>query len=85
MGQPSRIREQIRLINETNHKLILSDHAIVRYLERSGIVDIAAIREYLLDESKGYFKKYGSGRFPLEMNLTVVIDEGVIKTVIRRK
>lgn len=67
-----------------SQNLVISDHAMVRYLERCEGVDIEAIENKLLStELLSYYKNLGDGTYPInEGKLRVVIKNGVIVTIL---
>ena len=53
----------------------VSDHAVLRYLERVGGVDIEGIRERLVPEHvKEQIKTVGAGKFPVNGSYVLVVN-----------
>lgn len=62
--------------------LSITDHAIVRFLERRYKIDMDAIRKAILpDQVRAQFELLGNGRFPIDEELCVVINQGRVVTV----
>ena len=74
-----------KLKNELNGLKIVdvSDHAIVRYMERSISVDVDEIKDSIIgDEFVSMVGKYcGKGKFPLKNGMTAVVENYVIVTI----
>lgn len=66
-------------------ELIVSDHAVLRYLERVKGLDIKALRqEILTDELKSLHTRLGNGKYPIETGSDkgrAVINNNIIVTV----
>lgn len=61
--------------------LIVSDHAIIRYLERIKGIDLQAVSLALQEENlKRRYEKLGDGCYPVN-DLMVVVKSGCISTV----
>ena len=61
---------------------VVTDHALVRYIERVKGIDVEALRgEILTDGRRAAIKRYGSLKIPLPDGARVVVKEGVIVTV----
>jgi ribosomal protein L16/L10AE len=70
----------------TNREIVVSEHAILRYLERIGGVNIDEVREKILSPSvRKYIDELGSGKFPQNGSETgkyrVVVKNRVVTTV----
>lgn len=60
----------------------VTDHAIVRYMERCMGIDIDAVkRELLADGRENMIKKLRSGKFPMGNGAKLVVVEGNVVTV----
>lgn len=64
-------------------KLLVTDHAIVRYQERVEFLPASLIQEKLINaQVLNYYYSLGDGTYPIgESSIRVVIKEGVIVTV----
>jgi hypothetical protein len=65
-------------------KLVVSDHAIVRYLDRIESIPVAEVLCKLLsDDVKTFYSTLGDGTYPIAKDSSVraVIKDGVIVTV----
>lgn len=82
--------EEIKELRGQIHKcerevdIVVSEHAVVRYLERVGGMDIDSIRgQILTGEVEQYCKVLGgSGKFP-NSDFSVVMKDYVITTVVK--
>lgn len=71
-----------RLRELKNPLLHVSNHAIVRYLERIDGVDVEAVKDKILsDELLKQTAVLGDGRYPLACGKQAVIKNGVIVTI----
>ena len=79
------IRElQQRLDQLTPKEIVVSDHAVLRYIERCGYVDLDAIRESIKTAPLvNAINTLGNGKFPLhdENGLRAVVKDKVIVTI----
>jgi hypothetical protein len=71
------IRQKIKGQNET---LTVSDHAIVRYIERVIGDDIPTMKQTLADAIEPMFKSLGDGDYPF-LGGTATVRGGVIVTI----
>lgn len=61
----------------------VNDHAIVRYLERSGQIDVGRIKDEILNETtREQIRTVKSGKFPLANGLKAIAHNGFVVTVI---
>lgn len=61
----------------------VTDHAVLRYLERVMGLDVEAIRETILtEESKVWIKTVGHGKFPIGNGHFVKVVNGVVVTIL---
>ena len=66
-----------------NNKLAITDHAIVRFMERASEFDRRAFVEAIIDdETKGLIKRLGNGKYPIGHGCRAVIKNNVIITII---
>lgn len=70
-------------ISNIRHLTItMSDHAVLRYLERSMPLDISRIRNEILTEEFCFVvKKMGDGKYPVGKGLKAVVVNSVIVTI----
>lgn len=78
-------RRKIELIKKGNRPLHVTDHAIVRYLERTGRIDVDQVRKEVfpgdderMDEA---IKTLGGGTFPIGNSHRIVVADRKIVTV----
>ncbi len=78
------IENQIRQIQESNKDVVMSEHAILRYIERVIGFELSEITDTVLSESfvKGV-KAMGDGKYPISdtSGAKAVVKNGVIVTV----
>ena len=76
-----KIREEIKKLKEGS-KIIVSEHAMLRYIERVLGIDLKEIeRRILTDEVKEQYKIVGNGRFPINDEFRVLIRDNVVVTI----
>ncbi|MCX8665346.1 hypothetical protein J3U11_09085 [Gilliamella sp. B2840] len=71
-------------INElsSSNKLIVSEHAIIRVLERMFEINLSEIGQQIIDEVLPLYTKLGDGTIPVKcIGLRAVIKNGVVVTV----
>lgn len=76
------LEAQKKLLEEQSRyfSLKVSDHAVVRYLERTGLVDINAIKKDMIDKlEEAVVYAYGNGTLPYGEG-TVVVENFLVKT-----
>lgn len=82
-NEASSTYSQIKKIRRTEG-LQISDHAILRHLERIRKVNIEEVKNQILTpQLKSYYEKLGDGTYPIDDGATrVVIKSGVVVTII---
>ena len=76
-----KIREEIKKLKEGN-KIIVSEHAMLRYIERVLGIDLKEIEKCILtDEVKEQYKIVGNGRFPINDEFRALIRDNVVVTI----
>ena len=76
-----KIREEIKKLKEGN-KIIVSEHAMLRYIERVLGIDLKEIeRRILTDEVKEQYKIVGNGRFPINDEFRALIRDNIVVTI----
>lgn len=80
-SQRDKVRNEIMNI-ENSDEIVISEHAIIRYLERVKQFDISAIKKDILsDEVVSMVKTLGrTGKYP-NGNFRLVIKNGIVTTV----
>lgn len=75
---------QIKNIQTTN-EMIVTDHAVIRYIERAMGIDAAAIRQGIADECKRW--NHGiNGRFPImDGHYYAAIEDGRVLSVLPKR
>jgi chromosome segregation ATPase len=81
----SSIDSQIKDLT-TSKEVIVSEHAILRYLERVKGMDLTAIKEEILPaEVRAQIATLRSGRFPVNGDFKLRAKDGVIVTVLTKE
>ena len=76
------IDEQIKKLSN-NKNINITEHAIIRYLERSKKIDLNQINNEILSESlKKQIKSLNSGKFPITNGLKAIVKNYSIVSVI---
>lgn len=66
-----------------HHGVEITDHAIVRYLERHKGIDMNAIRSEILTETTtAYIQQLGDGKYPIGDGRRLVVKNKTVVTVI---
>lgn len=61
----------------------VTDHAVLRYLERVHGVDVESVRRAILTpENKALIKRLKNGKFPLGHGLIAVVKDEVVVTIV---
>jgi len=80
LKQVKEIENQIKSLQDID--IIISEHAILRYIERVMGIDIELIKkEILTDTLKEQFKTLGNGTYPIGNDVKVKIQNNTIVTV----
>ncbi len=76
------ILNEIKRLKGLDRKLIVSEHAMLRYIERVMGVNLEEIKQEILnDEVSNNIKKLGNGTYPVE-EYKIVVKDGVVVTVL---
>jgi len=77
------LKKKISSLKQKSAVPIVSEHAILRYIERTMGVDVEHLKqEILTDKVLDQFKVLGSGKYPTTGGCKAVIKDGVVVTVI---
>lgn len=60
---------------------VVSEHALLRYLERVKGIDLDAVRDEILDGRRSSIRQLGSCKFKTGDGLTIVVKDRVVVTV----
>lgn len=64
----------------------VSDHAVLRYLERAHGLDTDAIREDILAEGRAEMVRFTrNGKVPFRGGLRLAVKDGVVTTIVRER
>lgn len=78
-----RVDESIQKIRLSQEEIIISDHALIRYLERVEGMDIESIRQKIVTEKVSeLINKLGDGVFPVDDVFKITVNKKVITTVL---
>ncbi len=76
------LRKQIDKLKQNNGRLVVSEHAILRYVERVMKLDLEEIRRKILPETlEEHIRTIGSGVFPTETH-RIKVQNGVVITLL---
>lgn len=77
------VESKIEELKNSHMELVVSDHAIVRYLERVENLDIEAIKKKIVTEKVNeLINKLGNGVFPVNDTFKITVNKKVITTVL---
>lgn len=80
-----RTKKKIKQLQETAEEPLISDHAIIRYLERVKGFDIEAIKKEMMpDKLRNVIGTLNSGKFPTG-EFTAVVRDKLVVTVVTPK
>jgi hypothetical protein len=65
-----------------NRRLEISDHALLRYIERVMLIDVASIRENITKHMNGIAPAKNAGRVFLTPNIYAVVKNNIILTIV---
>ncbi len=81
--QVTKVRNELKKLNKKSDNIIISEHAILRYLERVKKIDLELLcAEILTKEVIENYQKLGDGKYPINDEYKVVIKDNVVLTVI---
>lgn len=67
---------------KTGNKIIVSEHAVLRYLERTMELDLKAVEnEILTEETVKQYRILGNGKYPVSNGCKAVIKDNVVLTI----
>ena len=67
---------------KTGNKIIVSEHAVLRYLERTMELDPTAVEtEILSEEVVSQYRTLGNGKYPVSNGCKAVIKDNVVLTI----
>lgn len=84
----SQLKEQLKAINQKitdleNSEVIVTEHAIIRYLERAMGLDLEQIkREILSERNEALIEQLGSGKYPIGSGLKAVVKGKAIVSIV---
>lgn len=77
------VESKIEDIKNAQLEIVVSDHAIIRYLERVENLDIEAIKKKIAtDKVSELINKLGNGVFPVNDVFKITVNKKVITTVL---
>ena len=77
------VDREIRRLVKRSTQPIVSEHAIIRYCERVIGIDLDEIREKILPSGMAMtVAKLQNGKFPVGASHTLVVNEGIVATVL---
>jgi glutaredoxin 2 len=82
-SQKGNIEAEIKRFTLANKELVVSEHALIRYMERVMDFDMTLIQGAMLeDQVKTAYKTFGNGTYPLTDGNKVVIKDNVIVSIL---
>lgn len=67
---------------KTGNKIIVSEHAVLRYLERTMELDLKAVEnEILSKEVVSQYRTLGNGKYPVSNGCKAVIKDNIVLTI----
>lgn len=79
------IKEKISKLT-SNKEIIISEHALLRYVERVLNIDVEEISNSILtDQFKTLVYTLGDGKIPLNNDFTAIVKDNVVTTIISNK
>ena len=67
---------------KTGNKIIVSEHAVLRYLERTMELDLKAVENEILSrEVVSQYRTLGNGKYPVSNGYKAVIKDNVVLTI----
>lgn len=84
LKQADSIARKIFHLRQKENPLKVSDHALMRYMERCKGFDLDAVRsEIITEDLVRLYNQLGNGQYPTGIGTTrVVIEDGVIVTIL---
>ena len=77
-----KIKAEIQATENRNKELVITDHAIVRYLERVRGFDVEKCKEQMASKQVvEAIQKSGLKKYPIGKNLHLIIENGKIVTI----
>lgn len=78
-----RLSDELKSLEEKGPTTV-TEHAMIQFLQRSGMVDFRAVADVILSEkTKTMIEKMGNGKFPIEGHkLRAVVKDNTVITVI---
>lgn len=77
------VRAQIRALKKSMRDPIVTEHALLRYLERSSGLDVDAVKKKILPpDVVGQIQALGNGKYPIGDGLRVVVKDGSVVSVV---
>lgn len=68
-----------KLLRASDGEIIITEHALLRYMERVKYLDIEELKKAVLpDETRKLVEKFGSGKFPAGTHQVVVRDKIIV-------
>jgi len=81
-NQKSKIEQEIKQLSESSKEVIISEHALLRYLERVKNVDLDSIKKEILTESfVASIRTFKNGKFPIAHGVKAIVKNSVVVTI----
>jgi predicted nucleotidyltransferase len=79
-----KINKLSKALKSKSDRFSVTDHAVLRYVQRCMGIDIDMIRESIRKKAIDYFDTFGNGVFPLSESVRMVIKGGHVVTIITK-
>ena len=80
------LQSQVDRLTRKKKNVVVSEHAILRYLERVHGVDIEALKQEIMPDSiKDSIETVGSGRYPVNGTHTLLVKQFVVSTILTKE
>jgi predicted nuclease with TOPRIM domain len=82
IGKQKALNEEIKKLQENSGELIISEHAIIRYIERVIGININDIKEAIYSETLiNQVSILGNGNYPIGNGVKAVVKNNVVVTI----
>ncbi len=81
-SQLESVVQQIESMKEKRQSVTVTEHAVIRYLERVKGLDLAEIRrEIMSDETEAMVRAMGNGKYPIHSGVKAVVKDMCVVSV----
>ena len=84
-SQINKYQKEIDLLQKNSDDIIISEHALLRYLQRVYKLDITKIEHEIIDQkTKQKIKQCGNGKYKVENDFYIKVQDNVVVTVLEK-